>query len=116
MLHLSSQSAMLTVHVILCSLAINYVSGVLECELLPFGPNVGDIDLLEGEPTWPASRTVELQTPVTTFGTRITDVKVIGCCCFQYRPDGGLDTLLVFEVYIAAQLEACYPILYAKRC
>ncbi len=72
MRYLSSLTPRLTV--ILCSVLVNYVSGVTVKEMFPFGPEAGDIELLWGDYAW---RWISLRTPVTTFGTLTTHVQVI---------------------------------------
>ncbi len=72
MLHLSSQSPRLTV--VLCLLVVKYVRGVTVREMFPFGPEAGDLHLLQGDHAW---KRITLQTPVTVFGTVTNHIEVI---------------------------------------
>ncbi len=78
MLRLSSQSPRVTV--VLCLLVVKCVSGVAVMEMFPFGPEVGDVDLLQGRHAW---KRITLQRPVTTFGTPTNHVEVNSCYCLQ---------------------------------
>ncbi len=70
-MHLSSLSPKLTG--ILCLLTVNYVSGITVKELFPFGPDVGDTELLQGDYAW---NRITLQRPITTFGVPTNHIEV----------------------------------------
>ncbi len=56
-------------------LVVNYVRGVTMREMFPFGPEAGDLDLLQGDYAW---KEIKLQRPVTAFGILTSHVEVLG--------------------------------------
>ncbi len=67
---------------VLSLLVVNYVRAVTVREMFPFGPEAGDLDLLQGDYYW---EEITLQRPVTAFGIQTSYVEVMDVVAS--RPD-----------------------------